>query len=215
MRFKICCIKSVHEAEMAIAAGAWAIGLVAQMPSGPGPISDDEIRNIAAATKGRAQRFLLTSRTDPEAIIAHIRYCGTDVVQLVDAVPTHTYAAVRKACPGVHIAQVVHVQDELAIAQAHAAAQYCDMVLLDSGKPDAAIKTFGGTGEVHDWALSARIVRELEVPVILAGGLNPQNAAKACRIVGPFALDVCSGLRGPDYVLQADKLTAFAGAIVG
>lgn len=200
---------------MAIAAGAWAIGLVAKMPSGPGPISDDEIQVIAAATKGRVKRFLLSARTAPDDIIDHIKTCGTDVVQLVDAVPDYAYGAIRKACPGVQIAQVVHVQDERAIAAAQAAAKLCDMVLLDSGKPDAAIKTLGGTGDVHDWSVSAQIVRALDVPVLLAGGLNPQNAALACRTVSPFALDVCSGLRGPAYALQADKLAAFVAAIAG
>ncbi len=212
MRFKICCITSVAEAEMAIEAGAWAIGLVAQMPSGPGPISDDKICEITKATKGRVKQFLLTSQTEPDAVIEHVQVCGTDVVQLVDAVPVATYAALRRFCPDVAIVQVIHVQNGKALDEAKAAARHCDMILLDSGRPDGAVKELGGTGRIHDWVVSTKIVRELEVPVILAGGLNPQNASPACEAVSPYALDVCSGLRGHGFALDAEKLNYFSRA---
>ncbi len=212
MRFKVCCIASIAEAEMAITAGAWAIGLVARMPSGPGPIPDNKITNIAAATKGRIKRVLLSAQTRPEAVVDHVRRCGTDVVQLVDAVPHTTYVALRHFCPDVQIVQVIHVQNDHDLDQAQEAARYCDYVLLDSGRPDGPVKELGGTGRTHDWSLSAQIVDKLDIPVILAGGLNPQNAAKARRTVSPYALDVCSGLRGDGFALDGDKLRAFANA---
>ena len=213
MKFKVCCVRSVAEAEMAIAAGAWAIGLVASMPSGPGPIADTDIRAIAGATRGRARRFLLTARTDAKAIIAHVRFCNTDTVQLVDATTPTARAAIRQACPGVTIVQVVHVRDQSSIAGACAAAQHSDMVLLDSGRPDGPVKELGGTGRTHDWAISSRIVKALACPVLLAGGLNPGNAAAAAHAVRPFALDVCSGLRNEEFALDSEKLHAFANTL--
>ena len=212
MRFKICCIQSVEEAEMAMAAGAWAIGLVAAMPSGPGPVDDVRIRAIADATKDRVRRVLLTAHTDPEAVVDHILRCGCDVVQLVDAVPVQTCAAIRKHCPDVQIIQVVHVGGEDALEIAKAAAPHGDMILLDSGRPDGPIKELGGTGRTHNWDISGKIVEALDVPVILAGGLNPDNAKDACAMVKPFALDVCSGLRGPGFALDLGKLSSFAQA---
>ena len=212
MRFKVCCIRSVAEADMAIAAGAWAIGLVSTMPSGPGPIADAEIRAIAGATRGRVRRVLLTSRTDAGAVIGQIRFCGTDMVQLVDAVPARTRRAIREACPGVNIMQVVHVDGKAALATAKAAAKQSDMVLLDSGRLQGPVKQLGGTGRVHDWAISAQIARALDVPVILAGGLTPHNAGRAAALVKPFALDVCSGIRNEAFALDEEKLRAFARA---
>ena len=85
-RFKICCIASLQEADLAISMGASAIGLVAEMPSGPGVIEDALIREIARSCPPGVATFLLTSRTSTDAVIEHIRYCGTSTVQLVDAV---------------------------------------------------------------------------------------------------------------------------------
>jgi phosphoribosylanthranilate isomerase len=213
MRFKVCCIQSVEEAERAILAGAWAIGLVAAMPSGPGPLGNDKIRAIADATQGRIKRFLLTSNTKAPDVVAHINACGCDGVQLVDAVDNDVYASIRTACPGVEIVQVIHVQDDRAMDQAKAVARSCDKILLDSGRTDGPLKELGGTGRTHNWEISARIVQALNMPVILAGGLNPQNALQACQRVKPYALDVCSGLRGEGFSLAQEKLNAFAQAI--
>jgi len=195
---------------MAIASGAWAIGLVAAMPSGPGPVDDIRIRTIADVTKDRVRRVLLTAHTAPEAVVDHILRCGCDVVQLVDAVPVQTCAAIRKHCPDVQIVQVVHVGGEGALEIAKAAAPYGDMILLDSGCPAGPIKQLGGTGRTHDWDVSRKIVEALDGPVILAGGLNSDNAKDACAMVKPFALDVCSGLRGPGFALDTEKLSGFA-----
>jgi phosphoribosylanthranilate isomerase len=210
MRFKICCIQSVEEAEMAIASGAWAIGLVAAMPSGPGPVDDTRIRTIADATKDRVRRVLLTSQTAPKDVVDHILRCGTDVVQLVDAVPVQTCAAIRKHCPDVQIIQVVHVGGEDALEIAKAAAPHGDMILLDSGRPDGPVKQLGGTGRTHNWDISRKVVEALDGPVILAGGLNSDNAKDACVAVKPFALDICSGLRRSGFALDAEKLSGFA-----
>ena len=195
---------------MAINAGAWAIGLVAAMPSGPGPVDDPRIRTIADAVRGRIRRVLLTAHTDPEVVVDHIRRCGTDMVQLVDAVAVQTCDAIRRYCPGVEIIQVVHVQGNGALEEAKAAAPHGDMILLDSGRPDGLVKELGGTGRTHNWEVSTKIVAALDCPVILAGGLNPDNASAACTMVKPFALDICSGLRWSGFALDAEKLIDFA-----
>ena len=70
-----------------------------------------------------------------------------------------------------------------------------DALLLDSGRPDAQVKTLGGTGLTHDWALSAEIVAQVDRPVFLAGGLRESNVAEAIAQVKPFGVDLCSGVR--------------------
>ena len=219
MWIKICCIQSIAEARLALAAGANAIGLVAAMPSGPGPIADERIREIArwvrdeSITQGDAgpETFLLTARTEPDAVVDHVDQCETTTVQLVDAVPLETYAALRTHHPRVRIVQVIHVEDGSALAEAARVAPYVDRLLLDSGRPRAAVKVLGGTGLTHDWAVSRRLVDASAIPVILAGGLRADNVREAVTQVRPFGLDLCSGVR-VDGKLDPSKLAAFMTA---
>ena len=96
---------------------------------------------------------------------------------------------------GVKIIQVIHVRGEESVEEAASVAPHVDAVLLDSGDPSLRVKELGGTGRIHDWSLSRRIRESVEVPVILAGGLDPDNVAEAIRVVRPYAVDVCGGVR--------------------
>jgi phosphoribosylanthranilate isomerase len=212
-RLKVCCIRSHDEAQLAIDAGAAAIGLVSRMPSGPGVIDDEQIAEIAARVPPGVDTFLLTCRQDPDAIVDHQRATGASTLQLVDHVDGADHRRVRAALPGIRLVQVVHVDGEASIERAERAALTADAVLLDSGNPELAVRQLGGTGRRHDWALSARIRKRLDVPIFLAGGLRAENAAEAVRTVRPFGLDVCSGLRDDAFALDPDKLARFAGAM--
>ncbi|MDP6706572.1 MAG: phosphoribosylanthranilate isomerase [Alphaproteobacteria bacterium] len=211
-RVKICCIASEAEARLAMAHGADAIGLVAEMPSGPGPIPDAEIRAIAAGVPAGIATFLLTARAEATAIVAHARFCATTTVQLVDEVARSAYAEIREALPELKIVQVLHVGGEETVEAARRVAPLVDAILLDSGRPDGAVKELGGTGRVHDWQVSARVVEAIEGPVFLAGGLKPENVAEAIRTVRPYGVDLCSGVR-TDGALDGDRLAAFMAAV--
>jgi phosphoribosylanthranilate isomerase len=211
-RIKICCIQSAAEARLAIAEGADALGLVGAMPSGPGPIEDAEIAAIAAVVPPPVATFLLTSATEPEAIIAHARRCRTNTVQLVDRVAPAGYAQLRAALPGIRLVQVIHVGGEEAIWEARDIAPLADALLLDSGRPHDAVRVLGGTGRTHDWTISRQIVETASCPVFLAGGLRPDNVGPAIRTVRPFAVDVCTGVR-TDYRLDAARLQAFVAGV--
>lgn len=207
-RVKICCIASVAEARLAIGYGASALGLVARMPSGPGPIADPLIREIAASVPPAVATFLLTCETEPDAIVSHWERTRTTAIQLVDAVAPGAHAEVRAALPHVKLVQVVHVADETAVAQAREAAPRVDAILLDSGNPRLPVKELGGTGRCHDWTVSRRIVESIDRPVFLAGGLRSTNVGEAIRAVRPFGVDVCSGVR-TEGRLDEEKLAAF------
>jgi len=197
---------------MAIAAGASALGLVARMPSGPGVIDDALIAEIAAAAPPAVATFLLTSETSADAIIDHVRRCGTNTVQIVDAVEPDVYRRVRASLPHLKIVQVLHVTDAAVIDQAKGLAPLVDAFLLDSGNPTLAVKELGGTGRVHDWGLSQRLVAAVERPVFLAGGLRAENVTQAVGTVRPFGLDICSGVRSHGRLDRA-KLAAFFAAV--
>ncbi len=214
MQVKICCISSVAEAKLAIRYGAHAVGLVSEMPSGVGVISDDRIREIAKTIPPGVRSFLLTSRCDPDLIVAQQRETGVDTIQLVDHVDAPDLRRLRISLPDVSLVQVIHVTGASAIANAISVASLVDAILLDSGTPDGPVRELGGTGRVHDWEVSARIVAELDVPVFLAGGLRPDNVAQAIRQVRPFGVDVCSGLR-PAGFLDEQLLASFFEAVRG
>lgn len=213
-RVKICCIQSLTEANIAIHLGADCLGLVADMPSGPGTISDAEISEIAARLPPSIASFLLTSRTEPGAVVDHVRNTRPSAVQLVDLVPDTTYAALRRHCPWVRVVQVVHVEDETAVQQAEALAAKVDALLLDSGRPTAPVRELGGTGRTHDWTLSRHIIEKVPIPVFLAGGLGPSNVSEAIRKVKPHGVDLCSGVRD-EGALDVLKLRSFMHAVRG
>jgi phosphoribosylanthranilate isomerase len=210
-RIKICCIKDEEEAWMAIRHGASALGLVSEMPSGPGVISEDEIVRIAKVVPPGVSAFLLTSRTDVDAIVAQQKRAGVDTLQLVDELPPGAHEALRIALPGVRLVQVIHVTGDASVEEAASVAPFVDAILLDSGNPALKVKVLGGTGQTHDWTLSRRIRDVVNKPLFLAGGLKPANVREAVDRVGPFGLDVCSGVRTEGRLDEA-KLERFVRA---
>ena len=211
-RIKICCIAGPAEADMAVYAGADALGLVSAMPSGPGVISDAVAAETAASVPPPVASVLLTSETTAPAIARQAQAVRPTALQLVDHVSDGDHRRLDVALPGVRRLQVVHVTGPEAVDAALAAAQAAHALLLDSGNPGLAVKELGGTGRVHDWDVSAEIVQRSPVPVFLAGGLNAENVAEAVRAVRPFGVDVCSGVRVGGR-LDADRLGAFAEAV--
>ena len=209
-RVKICCIRSADEAWTAVRHGASALGLVSQMPSGPGVIPDEDIAAIAAAVPPPVATFLLTCRQDAASIVEQHRRLRTTTVQVCDRLEKGAYAHLKEALPGVRIVAVVHVTGPESVAEAEAAAREADAILLDSGRPDLAVKELGGTGRRHDWAVSRRIREAVDVPVFLAGGITPTNAREAVEAVGPFALDVCTGVRTGGALDEAKLRGLFA-----
>lgn len=211
-RVKVCCIASPSEAWMAVRAGASALGLVSEMPSGPGVIDEAAIARIAAEVPPPVATFLLTSRQEVMAIAAQQRRTGASTVQICDRLTSGSYADLREAMPGIGLVQVIHVEGPEAVDEALEVAGHVDAILLDSGRPLLAVKELGGTGRRHDWSVSRRIRAAVPVPIFLAGGLRPENVAEAVDAVGPFALDVCSGVR-TDGALDPTKLDQFFEAL--
>lgn len=208
IRIKICCISSEAEAKTVINAGADAIGLVGEMPTGPGIISDSLINEIARKTPPPIASFLLTSRIKASEIIAHYHKTHTSVIQLVDKPETGAYAQIRNALPGIKLVQVIHVRDENSLDEAREAALSVDALLLDSGNPNLPKKILGGTGQTHNWQISKKIRERVNIPVYLAGGIHAGNVIEAIETVQPFGIDLCSGVR-TDGLLDREKLDEF------
>ncbi len=212
IRIKICCISSKEEATLAIQCGASALGLVANMPSGPGIISDELIKNIAQSIPPPIATFMLTSETSAEKIIQHHQRTLTNTIQIVDELKEGTYQTLKQKLPTIKLVQVIHVLDEKSIDEAIKISEFVDALLLDSGNPNLTTKELGGTGRVHNWQISKKIVRESKIPVFLAGGISAENVQRAIDEVQPFGIDLCSGVR-TNKKLDSEKLEKFFNAL--
>jgi phosphoribosylanthranilate isomerase len=209
---KVCCISSVEEAHIAVSSGVSAIGLVGNMPSGPGVISDELIKYIAKSVPVNIDTFMLTSEITAEKIIEHHYRTLTNTIQIVDELKEGTYDDIRLYLPSVKLVQVIHVIDEQSVDEAVRISESVDALLLDSGNPNLKIKELGGTGRVHNWSLSRKIVEQTNIPVYLAGGLNADNVQKAIEEVRPFGVDLCSGVR-TNGKLDSVKLEQFLNKV--
>ena len=208
-RIKICCIASLEEAGLAVEAGADAIGLVGEMPTGPGVIADELAREIAASVPPPVATFLLTQRTRARDIADHVAACGTTAVQIVNHIDPGEYPTLIELLPpATRRVQVIHVEGPEALALIEVYAPFVHAFLLDSGRPYEPRPELGGTGRMHDWVVSAGFVAKSSKPTFLAGGLNAHNVAEAIRKVRPYGLDLCSGVRTDDK-LSPEKLSAF------
>jgi phosphoribosylanthranilate isomerase len=208
VRVKICCIQSVEEAVMATRYGAHALGLVSKMPSGPGVIPEDKIRNIIRVLPPGISTVLLTSETTAAGLGKQLSTLHPTAIQLVLPVEKNVYSTLHASFPHLKIIQVIHVKDEQSLNDALAVSDEVDAILLDSQISVGGVTVFGGTGSIHDWELSRTIVQKVTVPVFLAGGLNPVNLRQAIDTIHPYAVDVCTGVR-TEGTLDEFKLAAF------
>jgi phosphoribosylanthranilate isomerase len=202
-KIKFCGITSLADAERAAAAGAWAIGLIF-WPDSPRRCDPEAAAAIAAALKRRVEVVGVFVNPTLDEVAGTADAVGLTMVQLHgDEGPVFCGETARRTgCKVIKAARVRSGADIQALAPFHT-----DYHLLDSHVPGAP----GGTGETFAWEL-ARGHRG-RVPLILSGGLDPENVAEAIAVVRPYAVDVASGVeRGPgrkDY----EKLDAFAAAV--
>jgi len=145
------------------------------MPSGPGPIPDSLIRDIAETVPPAVATFLLTCETTAKPIIAQQRYCRTNTIQLVDAVVDGVHDALRDALPGISLVQVIHVRDEIALREAVDVSGKVDAILLDSGQPTLAVKQLGGTGGLIAIDKNGEIASPFNTTGMYRGYVDPKG----------------------------------------
>lgn len=212
VRIKICCIKNLREAKLAINLGIDSLGFVSEMPSGPGVISLEQIQRIIKNIPPYISTSLLTSKINFDDISKQLLITKANTIQIVDKVDNEVYLNLKKYFPFIKIIQVIHVLSEKDIYESLKIEKYVDAFLLDSGNPNLRIKKLGGTGRTHDWNISREIRNKVKKPIILAGGLNSDNVREAIKIVNPYAVDVCSGVR-TNGILDKNKLLNFIKAV--
>lgn len=210
-RIKICCLSSTIEVAIAVEQGADLLGFVSPPLAGLGVIDESLISELIGSVPPGCVAVLLTGLTELDEIVAQVVRCRPDALQLVRSTTVEVRQRLRQAFPGLRLIQVVHVHGEEAVQAALDAQVASHGLILDSAVLDGPTQQLGATGTTHDWAVSARIVDAVDVPVYLAGGLSAANVGEARATVGSFGLDLCSSVR-TDGVLDAQKVRAFIEA---
>ncbi|MDR0436241.1 MAG: phosphoribosylanthranilate isomerase [Propionibacteriaceae bacterium] len=184
-------IQSVTEALACAEAGADCIGIACATDAGlPAEIPLELGREVFAALEGKATRVALTVAASPIPVYQLIRELLPDVIHLCgyDYMATPEFVAEAKRIhPGIKVLQAIGVTGPEAIAEAITYGAWCDQLILDSVDP--AINGVGAAGFTNDWDVCAEIVRRTPCPVILAGGLGPDNVAAAIEQVRPYGVD--------------------------
>ena len=205
MRVKICGTATFADLDCAVAAGADAVGFL----MGITHVTQDAVTpETAAAMVATLPPFIVpvavTHLTKPSDLIRIVELARCTTLQIQDMVTPDDIAEVREALPYLRIMKAVHVMDESAITTAKYFSDTADAILLDTRTADR----IGGTGITHDWNISAKIVKECSCPVILAGGLTPENVTEAIIRVRPYAVDVHTGVK-KNGVRDAERTRAF------
>jgi len=212
VRVKICGIRSQEEADIAVAAGADAIGmLVGQVHASPDFISPDTAREICGALGPFVVPVLVTHLTDSDEIVELARQVPTWALQLHSDLSGTVLRQLRRRLTSRKLVGKISVEGPDSVGRAVEIAQFVDALLLDSC--DRATNRMGGTGLVHDWKISAQIARQSRVPVILAGGLNSANVGEAIQLVRPWGVDVNTGVKGEAGEKSATRCRQFVTAV--
>jgi phosphoribosylanthranilate isomerase len=206
-RVKICGLTRETDLEAVVAAGADAVGITAAVAvDTPREVSVDRAADLVAAVPPFVTSVLVTMPETVERAVELVEHVEPDAVQLHGALGPTDVEAVRERAPA---KVVVAVDAEADDVRDHAAA--ADALLVDSVDEQGG----GGTGETHDWDRTREVVADLGVPVVLAGGLTPENVAEAVETVGPFAVDVASGVEREGGVKDHETVRQFVERATG
>jgi phosphoribosylanthranilate isomerase len=204
VRVKICGITRKEDLDAAATAGADAVGFVVGVASSPRNIALEEAEKLIRQVPPFVKSVLVTV---PRGIDEFETYekLNPDAIQ-IHGENLHAAASVRLKIPNTLLIGAVNANLANALNVISRASKLFDAVLLDS----FVNGRYGGTGIVHDWELSKRAKQAIHPkPLILAGGLNPENVAEAVRAVEPYAVDVSSGVERQPGIKDHKKMIDF------
>ena len=208
VKVKICANKSIDEAKMCLDAGADIIGiLVGQEHTSNDFVNKETAKEIADYVDHRCDVSLVTHLTNADEIIELTKYIGNNVIQLHSDIEENEVEKIVKALPNVKLVRLIHVSTDGKICTDYKKMKYADFYLLDSFN----LKTnqVGGTGLTHDWNKSNELIKQLDKPTFLAGGLNPDNVQLAIKTAEPYGVDVNSGCKNELGKKDANKVKLF------
>jgi len=205
VRVKICGITREEDLAVAVEAGADAVGFIVGVPSSP--------RNL---TLERAERLLKQVPVFVDSVVVTVPDSIDSLAKIYDrlrptAIQIHgekpcEASVIRQKISGARLIKTVYVKTGDTTERAREDSKAFDAILLDS----ITGGQYGGTGMVHDWTLSKQIKQIIEpTPLILAGGLKPENVKEAILTVQPYAVDVASGVESQPAIKDPKKMYKF------
>ncbi|EMA51188.1 phosphoribosylanthranilate isomerase [Halococcus thailandensis] len=207
-RTKLCGLTRERDLDAAIDAGADMVGVVSRVPiETPRELAPDRAAALVDRIPDSVTSVLVTMPETPDEGAALVERVAPDAIQVHGCSPAEIEELSERIAVPV-IAGVDAVDDDL-----DDYATVTDALVLDSTDEQGA----GGTGETHDWARARKIVADLDAPVLLAGGLTPENVASAVETVAPFGVDVSSGIEDQQGTGTKDhaKLQRFVARVSG
>ena len=206
-RVKVCGITRERDRDAAVAAGADAVGVISEVPvDTPREVAADRAAELLGGVPPLATGVVVTMPDTVEQAVELVETAEPDAVQVHGGLSPSELGALGR-----------RVNQDLIVAvdaDADDAADYAavaDALLVDSVDAEGG----GGTGETHDWERTRELVADLDVPVLLAGGLDPDNVTDAAATVAPFGVDVASGVEAEPGVKDRDAVERFVAAATG
>ncbi len=193
MKVKICGIKTEHDLTVAINAGADAVGFITDVPvASPRKITLTEASRLISKVPVFVSSVLVIMPENALQAVRMIHAARPDAVQIHNSLALSELVKIRET--GVKLIKTIPMSwdsdADTLIKQVKELSGVADAVLLDTALDG---KT-GGTGIPHNWEISSKVVMNASIPVILAGGLKPENVREAARCVRPYAVDTASGV---------------------
>ena len=208
MKVKICANTSIEEAQMCIDAGADIIGiLVGQEHASNDFVDKEKAKEICDYVNKKCDVSLVTHLTNANEIIELTKYIGNNIIQLHSDIAESEVEKIKNNLPNIELVRLIHVSNDGTICTDYKKMIYADYYLLDSFN----LKTnqVGGTGLTHDWHKSGELIKVLDKPTFLAGGLNPDNVSAAIKIAMPYGVDVNSGCKNETGKKDRKKVKQF------
>lgn len=201
-RVKICGLTRATDTAAAVEAGADAVGFITGVPvDTPREITAEEARDLVATVPPFVTSVVVTMPETPADALDLSEQTGADAIQIHGTLSPGEIEALQKRVD-IPVIAAVDVDDP----EIEAYATVADAVLVDSTDEDGG----GGTGQTHDWTESREIRAAIETPLILAGGLTPENVSEAVATVDPFGVDTASGVETSGGRKDHDAVRQFA-----
>ena len=204
MWVQIAGIINLNEALMIEKAGADSIGFVLGSHEG---LTKKKAKEILEKLSNPEKVVLITYYNTEKDVRERVEYLEVNCVQLHGETEINEIVKIRKSLPKLKIIKSVNVTGKESIEEAKKYEKYVDFIILDTYDPESGKR--GATGKTHDWNTSREIVEKSKIPVILAGGLNPENVAEAIRKVRPWGVDVHTGVEDENGIKNPSKVKLF------
>ena len=204
-RVKLCGVTNEPDCDAVVASGADAVGVIHGVPvDTPREVDEATARSLVAGVPPLVTSVLVTMPRTVQEAVKHVEAVEPDAVQVHDGLTPAELGALDRRITQSIVAVVDAERDDIEDYADHA-----DALLVDSVDAAGA----GGTGETHDWERTREVVESLSVPVILAGGLTPENGGEAVETVRPFAVDAASGVEQSGGRKDHDAVEAFVSNV--